>query len=51
MDPLNYKEVYFAEYCPRCVNWEKDQNEQPCEHCLGEPSNINSHKPVDFEEA
>lgn len=46
-----YKEVYFDVYCERCKHWEKDALESPCDHCLDNPMNLQSHKPVDFVEA
>lgn len=48
---LNDKEVYFYYYCDKCVNKDTDDAEDPCDHCLSEPSNTNSHVPVDFEPA
>ena len=45
-----YKEVYFHLYCEKCKHWEKSSTEEPCDHCLDNPINIHSHKPVDFKE-
>lgn len=45
------KEVYFDMYCERCKYWEKDALVSPCHHCLDNPVNTTSHKPVDFVEA
>lgn len=47
---LNYKEVYFHEYCKTCKYANIDDVKDPCNECLGEPANINSHKPVKWEE-
>ena len=44
------KEVYFATYCPLCKNQALPETEDPCNECLTEPVNIESHKPVNFEE-
>lgn len=44
------KEVYFDIYCPICKHKEKCEKDDPCWHCLDEPVNVNSHKPVEFEE-
>lgn len=45
----DYKEVYFGEYCKTC-KWEKlVETEEPCDSCLMEPVNLNSHKPVKYE--
>ena len=45
------KEVYYDQYCPKCKHWEKDAMDEPCDHCLDNPFNEHSHKPVDFKEA
>ena len=45
-----YKEVNFYEYCRTCEHFEKDAEEDPCCDCLAEPVNLNSHKPVNWEE-
>lgn len=42
------KEVYFGEYCKKCIHKDKDDNEPPCDDCLEEPFNLYSHKPVKF---
>ena len=42
------KIVFFAAYCPKCRFWETAGGEEPCNTCLANPSNINSHKPVKF---
>ena len=46
----NYKEVYFDEYCYKCAWKESDPADLPCDDCLGTPMNIDSHKPIHFEE-
>lgn len=43
------KEVYFWEYCPTCKYKKKSGTEEPCNDCLSNPSNVHSHKPVDWE--
>lgn len=45
----HYKEVYFT-YCNTCKNKDVDQSDDPCHECLNEPVNLNSHKPVNYEE-
>lgn len=45
-----YKEVYFCEYCPKCVHYKKKEDEEPCCDCLDRPNIEWSHKPVYFEE-
>ena len=59
--PIEYKEVnkmqtetkfvYFDKYCIVCKNVKIVETEDPCNDCLATPVNINSHKPVNFEEA
>ena len=45
-----YKEVYFHEYCKKCLLEKKKDHEEPCNECLDNPVNMHSHKPVKFEE-
>lgn len=45
-----YKEVYFGHYCKRCKHWELSEDKDPCDECLANPSNLYSHKPINFEE-
>ena len=49
---FNYaeKEVHFHEYCKSCKHKELKINETPCSECLDYPVNVNSHKPVKYEE-
>lgn len=49
-DIRNYKEVYFHEYCPKCVFKDTEEVEDPCNECLISFVNENSHKPVKFVE-
>lgn len=46
----DYKEVYFHEYCKTCRYQSVDDAKDPCNECLSEPANLNSHKPVGWEE-
>ena len=46
----DYKEVYFHEYCKTCRYQSVDDAKDPCNECLSEPVNLNSHKPVGWEE-
>lgn len=50
MDHQAYKEVYFHEYCKKCRYVKTKGNEEPCNECLGEPLNLNTHRPVKYEE-
>lgn len=42
------KEVYFYKYCKYCKNSDKDEGDDPCNDCLANPSNEDSHKPLYF---
>ena len=44
------KEVYFNQYCQTCKHETKSESDIPCDNCLEEPSNEDSHKPVYWEE-
>lgn len=44
----NYKEVYFENYCKKCVHKKKAENEHPCDECLAQGMNVNSHRPINF---
>lgn len=44
------KEVYYVEYCQKCVHWEKQMDDEPCNECLTQCVNEDSHKPVYFED-
>ena len=46
-----YKEVYYNQYCSQCKHILTEESEEPCRDCLNEPVNLDSHKPVYFEEA
>lgn len=44
------KEVFFDKYCPKCKHYKTKDYEDPCNECLNNPINANSHKPVYFKE-
>jgi hypothetical protein len=44
------KFVCFNKYCLLCKNKEIIETEDPCNECLTMSANIDSHKPVNFEE-
>lgn len=46
----DYKEVYYDQYCSRCVHRELEEDDEPCRDCLDEPVNVYSHKPIYWEE-
>ena len=50
MDTQTQKEVYFHEYCKKCVHEKLKDTEEPCSECINEPLNWNSHRPVKYEE-
>ncbi len=45
-----YKEVYFDQYCKTCKYNLSKEDEDPCYECLENPTNLYSHKPVNYEE-
>ena len=45
----NEKEVYFYQYCKTCKYCKTKEFEDPCNDCLNNPMNIDSHKPVNYE--
>lgn len=50
MDKDGFKMVYFDVYCKKCKHEKCKDVEEPCNECLSEPTNLFSHKPVNFEE-
>lgn len=44
------KEVYFDEWCPKCKHKRVDEVDDPCNECLANGMNQNSHKPIKWEE-
>jgi len=46
MEVNELKEVFFDVYCPTCRFYGKAEEDSPCDDCLDEPVNTNSHKPV-----
>lgn len=49
MDSQAYKEVHFHEYCKSCRYKRIEHTEDPCDECLSEPINLNTHRPVKYE--
>ena len=49
MNREGYKEVYFDQYCKTCKHEKVEDVKDPCNECLGEPTNVYSHKPVKWE--
>lgn len=50
MDYQAYKEVYYHEYCKKCKHRNVANTDMPCDECLSEPLNWNTHRPVKYEE-
>ena len=48
MAEKNLKIVRFDEYCKTCVYAKTEEIKDPCNACLTQPVNENSHKPVNY---
>lgn len=46
----DYHEVDFYKWCPFCKHRDKTEQDEPCYDCLEEPVNVDSRKPVLWEE-
>ena len=46
----DYKFVEFDEFCVTCKHKKIQETEAPCDECLSNPVNLNSRKPVKWEE-
>lgn len=44
------KIVEFDKWCSTCKHSSKEEHEDPCHECLDEGFNMDSHKPVNWEE-
>lgn len=54
MDGNNYKFVDFELYCKTCKYkdiCDETKGEEPCNECLTSPTNLESEKPIKYEEA
>ena len=49
MDDQAYKEVYFHKYCKKCKHEKVPEKDEPCNECMGEATNSNTHRPVRYE--
>ena len=45
------KIVEFNGWCQLCKYWEKSEIEDPCYECLENPVNVDSRRPIKYEEA
>lgn len=50
MDDRFEKIVEFHSWCKRCKHFDKDENDDPCNECLNNGGNVESRRPVMFEE-
>jgi hypothetical protein len=48
MENEEYKEVYFHLFCPDCKHRKTPMTDGPCDECLSNPTNLHSHKPVNW---
>ena len=44
----NQKEAWFWMYCKHCKYSKTPESEDPCDECLVEGANENSHKPINY---
>lgn len=44
------KEVYFDQFCKKCVHRKENEQDDPCNECLSEPGIAFSHRPRYFKE-
>ena len=44
------REVYYHLWCPKCEHWNLKGDDDPCDECLNQPYNIDSHKPINYKE-
>jgi hypothetical protein len=44
------REVDYATYCPKCVNFKVLETDEPCNECLTECAREGTVKPVNFKE-
>lgn len=43
------REVEFGKYCKTCKNYDKKEDDEPCDSCLAEGANYHSAKPVKYD--
>lgn len=44
------REVDYATYCPKCVNFKVLETDKPCNECLTECAREGTVKPVNFKD-
>lgn len=47
---MTQKMVEFEKWCSKCMHLDKPENEEPCWECLTNPTNEDSHRPVNYKE-
>lgn len=47
---MSTKEVLFYEWCKKCKNENTVETDDPCNECLTQGWNIDTHKPINFKE-
>ncbi len=49
---IDYSEfmVRYDKWCVKCKYKDRDENKDPCEECLENPTNINTERPINFTE-
>lgn len=47
---INEKFIDFDKYCETCKYKDLEEFKDPCNECLGNPVNMNSDRPVYYEE-
>lgn len=47
---IREKIVDFKKYCETCKHKDTDECKNPCNECLDNPANVDSHKPVNYEQ-
>lgn len=47
---MTNKIVEFDKWCSTCKHYETSETDDPCNECLNEGFNMDSHKPVNWEE-
>ena len=50
MEENQYKFVDFEKYCKTCKHKNVKEVEDPCNECLDQGANLNSEKPIKYEE-
>ena len=50
MEESKQKFVEYDKYCLKCEHLNSPEDEDPCDECLRECVNWDSHKPINFKE-